>query len=80
MGLGRPILTTDAVGCRETVINNINGFKVPVGDSLALAEKMSWFLKNQDKLVCMGFESRQIVEEKFDVHHVNRQMMDIIGL
>ena len=50
MSMGRPILTTDAAGCKETVNENINGFLVPIGSSKELAKRMIWFINNRDKL------------------------------
>lgn len=79
MAMGRPIITTDAVGCKDTVKNTINGFKVPVGSIEELAEKMIWFIENPDKLEPMGFASRKIVEENFSLHKINSEMLEIMG-
>ena len=80
MSMGRPILTTDAVGCRETVENGINGFKVPVGDYNLLAERMLWFVENKAKLSVMGVKSREMVEKNFDVRFVNNELIKIMKL
>lgn len=80
MAVGRAILTTDVPGCRETVRSGENGFLVPKGDAQALAEKMLWFLEHPDGWQEMGACSRQIAEERFDVHEVNRSLMRIMGL
>jgi glycosyltransferase involved in cell wall biosynthesis len=80
MSMGRPVITTDAVGCKNTVDNNINGFKVPVGTIEELAEKMIWFIKNPDRIESMGLESRKIIRNKFDVDTVNSGMLKIMGL
>jgi len=78
MAVGRAVLTTTAVGCKETVEDGVNGFKVPVGDSEKLAEKMIWCLENKERLADMGAASRRIVTEKFDVKIVNRDILDIL--
>ena len=44
MSTGRPVLTTNAVGCKETVDEGVNGFKVPVKSSELLAKRMIWFI------------------------------------
>ena len=75
MAMARPVITTDAPGCRETVIDGLNGFLVPVQDSIALAEKMEWFIDNQEQIEKMGQESLRLCREKFDVHKVNRDML-----
>jgi len=80
MSVGRPILTTDVPGCRETVISGENGFLVPKADAGALAERMIWFIENQDKLQKMGNKSRELAEESFDVRMVNDKLMSILGL
>ena len=80
MAIGRPILTTDNVGCRETVIPGENGYLVPKANAAALAERMIWFIENRDQWGRMGKRSRELVEEKFDVHKVNAQLMEIMKL
>lgn len=80
MAMGRPIITTDAPGCKETVINGVNGFLVPVGDFLSLADKMELLLKDDDTAAVMGKESRKIAEEKYDVEKVNRDYFNIMEL
>jgi glycosyltransferase involved in cell wall biosynthesis len=80
MAIGRPILTTDVPGCRETVINGENGYLVPKSNAKALAERMIWFIENSDQWERMGNRSRQFAEEKYDVHKVNAKLMEIMGL
>ena len=80
MAKGRPIITTDVPGCRETVINNINGFLVPVRDYKALAEKMIWIIEHPLETESMAQQSLRIVTEKFDVNKVNVHMLKSMGL
>lgn len=80
MAMGRPILTTDVPGCKETVIQGENGFLVPKADAEALAERMIWFIEHRDQWQRMGQRSRQMAEERFDVHTINRKLMRIMGL
>ncbi len=80
MSMGRPVLTTNAVGCKETVEEGENGFKVPIGSSKKLAHKMIWFIENKDKIEMMGRKSRKIIENKFDVNKVNKEMLKILGI
>ena len=79
MAMGRPIITTDAPGCRETIIEGVNGFKIPVKDK-TLAEKMIWMIEHREEVQKMGYESRRICEEKFDVYKVNQTILETIGL
>jgi glycosyltransferase involved in cell wall biosynthesis len=80
MATGRPILTTDVPGCRDTVIEGQNGFLVPKGDPNALAERCDWFLANRPAWKRMGDASRQLAETRFNVHSVNAEMLRIMGL
>ena len=78
MAMGRPVITTDVPGCRETVLDGVNGFLVPAKDAVMLAEKMIWFIENPSSIPAMGAASRRISEDKFDVHKINTQLMQIL--
>ncbi|MFH0292821.1 glycosyltransferase family 4 protein [Vibrio alginolyticus] len=80
MAMGRPILTTNVPGCRETVIDGENGWLVEKANAEQLAEKMIWFIENQDKWQEMGKSSHDMAYEKFDVHKVNAEILKIMGL
>lgn len=80
MSMGRPIITTDAPGCRETVIHGRNGFVVPVKDSTALSQAMERFINEPSLIPAMGAESRKLAEEKFDVRKVNKVIISTMKL
>ena len=80
MSMGRPIITTDAPGCRETVIDGRNGFLVPVKDIDTLKSAMEKFIQEPDLISQMGKQSRIIAEEKYDVRKVNRAILQEMGL
>jgi len=80
MSMGRPVITTDTPGCRETVENGVNGYLVPVRDSEALAAAMERFIDQPELIEKMGLESRRIAKEKFDVHKVNRVILDAMKM
>jgi len=80
MAMGRPVITTDVPGCRETVIPGVNGFLIPPGDITALSKAMEFFILNPEKISLMGIESRKIAEARFDVHKVNKVMIEAMGL
>jgi glycosyltransferase involved in cell wall biosynthesis len=79
MAMGRPIITTDAAGCRETVENGVNGYLVPVRDSAALADAMWKFAENPSSIYRMGLASRSLAERRFDVHEINRRILGAMG-
>ncbi len=80
MACGRPIITTDTTGCRETVINGLNGMLVPIKDIEALANAMINLIEHPEKIAPMGDISRKIAEDKFDVHKVNKAIMQTMGI
>lgn len=80
MAMGRPIITTNAPGCRETVIDGENGFLVPIADAKALADRMQWFVDNSGKIEDMGMASYQFCREKFNVVKVNEKILRVMGL
>jgi glycosyltransferase involved in cell wall biosynthesis len=80
MAMGRPIITTDAPGCRETVIPGRNGFLVGVKDVDAIVAAMERFVAEPGLIARMGAESRRIAEEKYDVHKVNAVILEAMGL
>lgn len=80
MSMGRPIITTDAPGCRETVVDSYNGYLVPVKSVDGLVKAMEKFILNPELISTMGKASREVVEDKFDVHSVNNIMINEMNL
>jgi len=79
MAMGRPIITTDAPGCRETVKNGVNGFLVPKFDDLEAANAMTKLLSAELRKE-MGKESRKFCESKFNVFDVNNTLLSDMGV
>ena len=80
MAMGRAVITTDAPGCRETVVEGQNGFLVPVRDAAALANAMMRFIKQPELIETMGKASRALAVERFDVHKVNAVILATMGI
>lgn len=80
MAMGRPVVSTDVPGCRETVVDGVNGFLVPAKDVEALAKCLLRFFENPELASRMGGESRRIAEERFDVNRINNQILTALGL
>jgi len=80
MAMCRPIITTDAPGCRETVVDGLNGYLVPVKNPDKLAVAMEKFIVQPDLIAKMGQESRRIAEEKFEVRKVNATILTAMGI
>lgn len=80
MAMGRPIITTDAPGCRETVTEGLNGYLVPIKTVNELSSAMEKFVVNPELITTMGKESRKLTEDIYDVHKVNAFMTEEMGL
>ncbi|MEM6780548.1 MAG: glycosyltransferase family 4 protein, partial [Pseudomonadota bacterium] len=77
MASGRPIITTDMPGCRETVEDGVNGFLVLPKDAQSLAEKIESLLANRTLMEAMGKASRAKAEKEFAVEKVVEETLKI---
>ena len=75
--IGRAIITTDAIGCRECVDEGVNGLKVPVYSVVELAQAIEKLVVNPELIESMGKESRLKAEREFDVKTVISKHMEI---
>lgn len=80
MAMGRPVITTDSPGCRETVRDGVNGFLVPPRSVEHLAEAMERFIQNRELIARMGINSRQMAVDKYDVTRINEVILDNMGI
>ena len=64
--MGKPLITTDAVGCRDVVEEGVNGLRVPVQDAPALARAMVRMMEDPAMRQRMGKAGRTKVEREFD--------------
>lgn len=80
MAMGRAVITTNAPGCRETVVDGDNGFLVAVKAVDQLAAAMMRFVEQPELMVRMGARSREIAEEKYDARRVSEKMLEEMGI
>ena len=80
MAIGRAVITTDVPGCRETVVDGVNGFLVEKWNPQALAEKMIYFIEHPEEIKKMGYESYKIAQDKFDADKVNKRLINMLDL
>lgn len=80
MAMGRPIITTDAPGCRETVVDGHNGLLVPVGEAAPLAQAMIRLARDPVLRATMGAAARGVAESKYAVDKVNASLIGQLGL
>ncbi len=78
---GRPIIASDIPGCREVIIDNVNGFLVPRQDSEQLAAAIIKLLSSKPLREKMGHASRELAVRHFSSEKVNQDTIDLyIGL
>ncbi|ALC12114.1 glycosyltransferase family 4 protein [Sphingopyxis sp. 113P3] len=78
MATGLAVITTDVPGCRETVIDGLNGMLVPVRSAVALAAAMRRYLNEPSLAAQHGEASLDRVRSKFDVEVINQAMRNIL--
>ncbi|HEX5623965.1 MAG TPA: glycosyltransferase family 4 protein, partial [Sulfuricurvum sp.] len=80
MSMGLPIVTTDVVGCRETVENGKNGFLVPPKNSHALAEAIEKLILYPSLREKMGKAGREKAIREFDIGTIIDKHFQAYGL
>jgi glycosyltransferase involved in cell wall biosynthesis len=80
MAMGRPVITTDAPGCRETVVDRDNGFLVAPQSVDQLEAAMLEFVHDPALVARMGQRSLELAREKYDVRKVNAVMLREMGI
>jgi glycosyltransferase involved in cell wall biosynthesis len=79
MALGRAIITTDHVGCRETVVDGVNGILVPPRNVGALVFAMRKLIDTPNLAQQMGGASRHLAEERFDAAVADQRIIGLLG-
>ena len=75
--IGRPIITTNSIGCKEAVIDGHNGYLIPTKDVDALVEKLDILLSNAKLRQEMGRNSRAYAEANFSLDVVIEKHLKI---
>lgn len=75
--IGRPVVTTDSVGCRDTVVDGKNGFMIPIKDSEALATALKKLIDNPELRQTMGKNAREFAVSRFDIKDVVNVHLDV---
>lgn len=80
LAMHKPIITTNIPGCKETVIEGVNGFLCEPRDSLSLIKAVEKFLSlSSDQRFQMGIESRQYAESRFDIKNVIKVYDEVLN-
>ena len=77
MAIGRPIITTTAPGCDDTVQEGFNGYKVNTGDSTSLSKKLQELIENKKLRIKMGKNSRELFLKNFTLEKVVSQTFEL---
>ena len=78
LACARPVITTDSVGCKETITDGQNGFKILPRSTEALVSAMETIIRNPALLDTMGKTSRHLAEKRFDIRKVNALMYETV--
>ena len=76
--IGRPSITCNVIGTRDTVKDGYNGFLVESHSVQALYEKVVWLLENPTEISIMGKNARAFSENKFDAKAINEYLLTVI--
>lgn len=74
---GRPIITTDVPGCRDSIINNVTGILINKKNSQQLCDAIELLLKNDTLRKKMGYQARINAEKKYNINDVISKHMEI---
>ena len=75
--MGKPIITTDSVGCKDCVDEGINGYIVPVKSITELAKAMEELILSYQDRLTMGKNSRIKAEKEFDQRRILKEYMKV---
>jgi len=78
--MGRPIITTNSIGCRETVDDGVSGYLCIPSDSVDLSKKMERLIQlNDTQRYEMGRCGRKKMETQFDEQIVVQKYLEVIS-
>ena len=73
--MGIPTVTTNAIGCKDAIIQGITGEICLVRDSKSLEKKLEYLMKNPKKRILYGINGRRLAEKEFDLEEfVNKNI------
>lgn len=75
--VGRPIVTTSSIGCKDVVDDGVNGFLIPIKNSDALAEKLQILAGDKELRIKMGKAAREKAEREFSLERVVQKHLEI---
>ena len=76
--IGRAVITKDVPGCRESIIENDNGFFANTVEEIV--DRISYLIENPDEAIRMGENSRKFAEENLDYKKINQRICEVIDI
>ncbi|MDH5719768.1 MAG: glycosyltransferase family 4 protein [Spirochaetia bacterium] len=74
--MGLPIVATDIAGCNDVVSNGVNGFLVPVKDTVKLIEKLNELYSSAELRKKFGNNNKKIIQV-FNLDLISKQYLDL---
>ncbi len=79
MKMQLPLIMTNVSGCKECVIDSVNGFLIPRSDHNKLREAMEFFINNNQQIEIMGKMSEEIFYKEFSKDRVLKQYLELLN-
>ena len=70
---GKPVITTNVPGCKDSIINKKTGILVPLKDSKAIAKAIDKLILNKELCEEFGNNARLLALSKFNLKHVVKE-------
>lgn len=77
MAIGCPIITTDTIGCRDCVDEGVNGYLVPVGNHVLLAQRIETLALDRELRIQMGNHSRLKMVKEMSLSQVIKMTFEL---
>ena len=75
---GRGVITTNNVGCHDTIVDGVNGFLVEKHDYEKAAQICSEILNNKSIAVNCGRAARDFAVKNFDYRVINKRIINVL--
>ena len=80
MAIGRAIITTNAPGCKESIINLEHGFIINKYSASELVDKILYFIRHPHMTVKMGQNAYLYAQKNYNCDNTNQQILSFLDL
>ncbi|MAZ07157.1 MAG: hypothetical protein CMM99_01640 [Rickettsiales bacterium] len=77
MASGIPVVTTNAIGCRESILPNKNGLLCKVRDYKSLAKKIEKLIVNPKLRKKFSNNAKKYAKDNFSINEVTRKIFKV---